>query len=262
MRYDLAELAKRSGVKRSKPIRDIIVPATFTADLYRVTYRRVVNYWQAQAPRINAAYATSLSELTNDSADDIAAMLEQTDSELSRLFILIAPELRSFAVRIERWHKIKWVASVLSATGIDINTLIGTAREPLANFIARNTDLIKDVSTETRRKISAAVYNGLSNNTPAREVAKQIRAATDFTRARSLRIASDQVSKIAATLADERAIEAGFTEYLWRHSGKVNFRPEHLARDGQRFKYGEPAGDTPGQAIRCACRSQAYPDLD
>jgi uncharacterized protein with gpF-like domain len=56
----------------------------------------------------------------------------------------------------------------------------------------------------------------------------------------------------------ERQAEAGIEKYKWRHSGKLHPRAEHRARDGNVYKLGEPAGDTPGMAPYCGCRAQAY----
>jgi SPP1 gp7 family putative phage head morphogenesis protein len=110
--------------------------------------------------------------------------------------------------------------------------------------------------------MSAIIYDGLRNNKPAREVAKELRAAVELGKARSIRIASDQLAKVTSALADERRREAGIDSWIWLHSGKRHPRIEHVARNGKEYNDKKPPPEMPGQLPFCGCRSQAVVNFD
>lgn len=276
MRYNLAQLTRRTRNPRRSAIvlRDIVPPATLATDLYRSVYVRVVATWERAAPGIIAEYERTLSVMTTDSPADLQARLDAASSDIERLFILLDASLRDWATRVESWQRGRWRGAVLSATGVDILTLIGPEdmRETLGAYIAWNTRLVRNVSDQIAEKIGNAVFAGLQNGTPAREVGKAIADATGFARKRSKAIAADQLSKIAASLAAERRREAGLSVYKFRHSGKRHPRQEHVARNGKLYaETGANAGievngqivnppiergDRAGQPPFCGCREQ------
>lgn len=298
MKYDLAALTRRTRNPRRSAIviRDIVPPATFATDLYRAFYLPVVQVWERAAPAIVAEYERTLANLTidaygrgetgsvtmdssgvwirlTDSPDDLQARLDAAGSELERLFIMLDAALRDWGVRVERWQSEKWRGAVLSATGVDIGTLIGSEdmRETVGTYLRWNAALVRDISAQARQRISNAVFAGLQNRTPVRDVAKQIREATGMARGRSQRVAADQLSKITSALADERRREAGIDVWKWRHSGKLHPRETHLARNGKLYadtpvgaegEVREPPEDRPGQLPYCGCRAQAVLVLD
>jgi len=135
-------------------------------------------------------------------------------------------------------------------------------RATLETTIEWNTALIRDVSAVTQQRIGNAVYDGLRNRTPARDVAKNIRGSVGMSRDRSVRIASDQLNKLTSSLADERRREAGIDTWMWRSSHKLHYRPEHAARDGKEYTDETAPQDRPGQLPYCGCRSQAVVKFD
>lgn len=277
MSFDLAAMARRQRNirRRSITLPPIAVPATFATDLFRSCYLPVVEAWTEGATSIVAEYERSLSELTTDAPGDIERVLSALAGELSRLVLTLTPRLRDWTVRVERWQRNRWRGAVLSATGVDLLTMLGpeTARRSLDQTIAWNTELIADVSAQVRQRVSSAVFSGLQERRPAREVAKQISEAVGMARSRSLRIASDQLSKLSGELADERRREAGISCWKWRHSGKRHPRETHRARegriysddparvgtvvDGQTVAAPPPPGDLPSRPPYCGCRSQS-----
>lgn len=278
MRYDLRALTRRAnpGIRRrSIVLRDIVPPATLASDLYAAAYKPVVELWASRADAIIAEYERSLSSLTTDSPADLQAQLDAATSDLERLFILLDAALRDWALRTEKWQRDKWRGAVLSATGVDLQTLIGPedVRATLEQYLEWNTALVRDVSAQARQRISNAVFTGLTQRKPVREVAAEIREAVGMARDRSMRIAADQLSKITSSLADERRREAGISVWKWRWSHKKHGRPEHIARDGKLYADTEagadeaqginpPPGDRPGQLPFCGCRAQTVMMLD
>jgi SPP1 gp7 family putative phage head morphogenesis protein len=177
---------------------------------------------------------------------------------------VVRARIERWAARLEVLHRQRWRGAVLTATGVDLATMIGPegARMTIAASVERNTSLIRSVSDETRRRIGEAVFGGFNRRDEPRVVAKAIREAVGMERKRALRIAADQNVKLASQLNIERAQEAGLTHYQWVHSGKLHPRQSHLERNGKRYEYGKPEGDQPGYAIHCGCVSRACLSLD
>lgn len=260
MRYDLTAMTRRAkNPKRASiKIRDIRTPSTFAGDLYRAAYKPVVDMWAGAVEAIVAEYARTLA-MTQDSPADIEGKISQAERRFDLLTLTITPAIERWAIRLEAWTRGRWRSAVLSATSVDISTLIGPSdvRQTVEAAINWNVSLVKDVSAEARRRMSAIIFDGLRGNKPAREVAKELRGVVDLGRARSIRISSDQLSKLASTLADERRREAGLDTWIWLHSGKLNGRDDHIARNGKEYTDANAPEDMPGQLPFCGCRSQA-----
>lgn len=281
MRYPLATLARRQrNIRRSRVVlREVAAPATLATDLYQRCYRPIVALWDRQAQMIIAAYDESLRQqindadigneagvspneparLTLDSPSDIQRELDEGASAFERLFMRLEPELREWLIRVERWQRGRWRGAVLSATGVDIQTLIGPEdmRDTIEAYLRWNTALIRDVSDQARKRIADRVFAGLTQRKPARDVAREIREAVGMARDRSQRIAADQLSKISNSLADERRREAGIDTWVWLHSRKRHPRADHQARDGREYTDATAPDDRPGQLPYCGCRSRA-----
>jgi len=266
MRYSLATLARRQrNIRRNRIVlREISAPATMATDLYHRTYARVVALWQRRIDRIMTEYERALSAMTTDSPADIQRELEDGESEFQRLFMELRPELRDWALDTERWVRGRWRGAVLSATGVDLQTLIGPEdmRDTIEAYLRWNTDLIRDVSDQTRKRIADRVFAGLTQRKAARDVAREIREAVGMARDRSQRIAADQLSKISNSLADERRREAGIDTWVWLHSRKRHPRADHQARDGREYTDATAPQDRPGQLPYCGCRSRAVVTFD
>jgi uncharacterized protein with gpF-like domain len=264
MAYDLAQLARAQGVRRTKVLRDIKPPAMFATNLYHAVYAPIVQEWSMAVPAIMAEYSRALGDITTDSPADVQAAIDGADNAASVLFFSLTPRLKDWALRVEKWQRSKWRGAVLSASNVDIGQLIGPfdVRATLDTTIARNVGLIKDVSAQARQRISSAVFDGLRNRTPARDVAKLVRAAVGMSRRRSVNIASDQLNKLTSALADERRREAGIHDWLWLHSGKLHPREEHKARDGKEYSDANAPNDRPGMLPYCGCRQRGVLKLD
>ena len=275
MAYPLAAMAKRAGRRRNATFRDIVPPAVMATNLYRSAYLPVLSIWTRGMEQILALYSQTLAEMTTDSPADIEGEIERLGAAMQSLILSLTPEVRDWALRVETWHRQKWRGAVLSATGVDLATLIGPegVRETLQARIAANVALIKDVGQQAQTRISGAVFRGLTERQPAREVAKAIREAVDMGRTRAQNIAADQLTKLSGELADERRREAGLDVWEWSHSGKRHPREHHLARNGNLYSESKSRqgttvngklvrvpperSDWPSRPPFCACRSKA-----
>lgn len=280
MAFDLPRMVKASGNRRASITLRPIIPTQAQATDLAAIYAPAWRIWSDNVDRILAGYdpapLPTADAMTLDTVDEVQTAISQVAAEfLTALVVRITPELRRWSVIAERTHRSKWAAAVKAGTGIDLDMILTAqpVEETLSAWQARNVALVTSVSEVTQGKIADAVFRGYQARTPTREVAKEIREAVGGSRARSVRIASDQASKISAALDMERMAEAGIDQMKWRHSGKLHPRLNHVARNGKIYtlRTGKPVAggtaippdDRAGMAPFCGCREQAYiPLLD
>lgn len=277
MKYNLAAEARRTrNIRRSFIVlKDIAAPQMLATDLYQSTYRPIIDLWTAASKSIADEYARTLSTMTTDAPADVQREIEQASSATTRVALTLTPSLRTWALRVERAVRTRWVRQVYSATSVDLSTRLSVfdVEDTLQSYIAWNADLIQNVSDEIKQRVSNSVFSGLNERRPAQEVAKEINEAVGLGRKRSLRIASDQLSKVSASLAAQRREEAGLSVFAWVHSGKLHPRQNHLARDtllysekasdvgksvdGKVVHQAPPRDDRAGMKPFCGCRERA-----
>jgi hypothetical protein len=238
MRYDLSIMAWRQGVKRDEiAFSPILMTTAYANDLAAIS-RKAIAPWLNSKTAITEIYARELARrLQQDSIDDLTSLLAALGAQIERLILDLTPDMKNWAIQVEGWHRGKWSRSVLAGTDVDISTMIGPtdAIETIDAFMARQTALIRRVSDDTRAKIADLVYRGLQQRIAANVVGREIAKITGLSRKRSNRIAADQSVKLASALDAQRQREAGLTVWKWRHSGKLHYRPDHKARDGNLY---------------------------
>jgi uncharacterized protein with gpF-like domain len=259
MKLDLASRVKRPS-RRPITLPNVAPTRAQESDLAAI-YRRVIAAWIAGIPAIIAEYERTLGELRTDSAATTTGAIDGVEAEIRRLVLTLSPDLRRWALNVERVMTGKWARNVLSATGVDLSTVLSPddMNETVEAALNWNTALIRDVSDELRRRIANSVFAGFQRRAPASEIAKELREATGLARARSLRIAADQTVKLGARLNRARQEQAGLTHFKWRHSAKAHPRSWHLARNGKVYPWegsGIPADDMPGVPPYCGCTAQ------
>jgi len=275
LRYDLATLTRRAKNPRKSviPLRPVNAPATFASALYRESYAPVIQRWEEAVPKITETYARSLLQLQTDSAADLAVDIGTVERDIAALTLIIRARLGRWAERVEQWHRRRWRGAVLSATSVDLGTLIGPGdmRETLAAVVERNVALVSSISEQARARIADSVFRGLTERKTAEQVGKEIRESVAMTRKRAKNVAADQIVKLSASLNEERRREAGIQSWIWDHSDKKNPRREHEARDGFLYsddpeqqggeyegkKIRKPPDDRPGMLPFCGCSARA-----
>lgn len=276
MRIPLAQMTKRArpaSRKRAITLQPITLPATRATDLFRAAYLPVVAIWQSALPGIVAEYERSLAQLQTDSAATLETEIERNANLAGAFILAVRTRVEGWARLAEAWHRLRWRRNVLSATAIDLATMIGPqdVRETLETLIARNVGLVRSVSDETRQRIADAVFRGLQARTPPRVVAREIAEAVGMGRKRAVRISADQNAKLGGALNEERRRQAGITAFFWVHSGKRHPRAEHVARNGNLYsedpaRVGQeyegkvvqvPPQDMPNELPYCGCTSRA-----
>lgn len=249
----LRAILRAQGRRRPLTLRPIQTTQAQAKALQRI-YAPIMQVWSVGVrERILPAYARSLATFTGDSPVDIEVEIEAVDEEAVRATLDFRALFREWAQSLMLWHVNRIGSQLTYATNVDLTTQLGGASETIEDLLARNTALVRDVSDQAMGRIADIVFRGLQQRTPIRDVAKEINDALGLGRARSLRIASDQTVKLSAALDRLRQEQLGFDSFVWRHSGKVHYRPEHLARDGQVFSWGSDVAkeDPPGYAPFC-----------
>lgn len=277
MAYDLARMIRRAGKTRRKSLtlRPIIPTQSMALDLGQVIGAVVAAWSEKARGPIMAAYDRTAAERTmdgrrpimdasiHDTVDDIQEEIDRADAEIERLVLTLTPRLRDWTIRVERWHRQKFIAAVLTPTGVDLSAFIGADGQTMDAFRQSILALIRNVSEDTRGRIAGAVWRGFQERTPRREVAREIAKAVGISRRRALFIASDQTVKMSARLDQSRQEQAGIRKYKWMKSGKLHPRQVHVERDGNIYEWAKPPADGhPGTQPNCGCKGQAHLDLE
>ncbi|GEL44248.1 hypothetical protein MEX01_48390 [Methylorubrum extorquens] len=266
MRYDLRALARARGIRRKGITFRPIDPTAVLAGELDAIARDIIAAAETEIREsLLPVYEPRPSITQDDAANGIANALAGVGSAMSRLVLGIGPKVRNWATKVEGWHRPKFAAGVKAGTGADIaaNLQSADAGDQVRASADWAASLIQGLTDDLRKKVADLTWGAYANQTPRAELAAQLQAVLNISRKRADFIARDQTTKLAANLDRLRQQEAGIAEYKWRHSGKVHFRPEHLAREGKIFRWDTPPpGGHPGTEPNCGCRAQAYVNLD
>lgn len=269
MKIDLAGMIRRAGTtKQPYVLARVINPTRAQEQDVLAIYMRVVRGWLAEwGERILPQYNRTLAQLPGlrDSVGDVQGAVDEAGANMTRLRMTLDAQLEDWEVRVEGWHR-KQFAQSFTPAGVRLDTLLGRGdvQSTLEATLADNVSLIRSLDDQTRNGISGAVFRGLTNRTPARDVAREIRKVADISKSRAELIAADQLQKLTARLDQERQEQVGGEEFEWQHSRKRYPRPEHVERNGKVYRWDSTIGknDPPGRAIRCGCRSRPIIKLE
>jgi len=265
MKFDLSSRVERPS-KKPIPLANIAPTKAQADDLYAL-YAKILAPWVEGQARIMDEYARTIARMQTDSAETTQGSIDAINAEIQRLVILLTPDLRRWALRVESVHRGKWTRSVLSATDVNLDTILtaGDVEDTVAASVNWNMSLIRDVNDDIRRRIANSVFAGFQRQAPAAEISKEISEATGIVRSRARRIASDQTVKLGSRLNQARQEQAGITQFKWRHSAKRHPREWHLLRDGKIYPWrgnSIPASDMPGVPPFCGCTAQGVLTFD
>lgn len=243
-------------------LREIVPTKAQSSELAKI-YLRVIRLWRQCGAELLLAY--NPSPLTLDTPDETEAILANYTAVEASIVLAASRDIEEWIERVVRWHNVRWASNVQSAAGVSVAELIQNEaiREDLKFALRQNVALIRNVSEQARERIAGIVWRGWMERTPPSIVAREINKALGTGRRRSLLIASDQATKLTATLTRDRSIEAGIDEFEWVHSKKLHPRLEHVARNGKVYKWTDKriAGDLPGMAVYCGCVGRPVLDL-
>ena len=259
MTFRLAEIAqrKRRQVLLS-PISDSIGAQKEYLRTLRAMLRKLAAVVRADIlPEAERELAARKADLTQDAVGDNA---------LERLRIVAEALRRTSEAMVGRIidleagrHTDKWKASVRSALGIDIATVV--RQEDLSDYlqtaVRRNAALIQSLSADTIARVERATYDAILQGRTAKQLRSQLTHEFGVLDSRAKLIARDQVSSLNADLNEIRHRQAGIDRYIWSTSNDERVRPRHRDIDGKEYEYGKPTGAEnglpPGRPIQCRC---------
>ncbi|PZR88366.1 MAG: hypothetical protein DI537_23805 [Stutzerimonas stutzeri] len=266
MKYDLRALAKRRGFRRASiDLRPIEPPTALGSEIETAALAILRAAQDDIRDRLLAVYESRPNQTQDDASQTIAEALAAVGNAIRRLVVSVSPAVSRWSVRVEDWHRQRFAANVKAGTGADVVAFLAAhdAQDQVEAAAAWAASLIEGLSDDLRKQVESLTWAAYANQTPRAELAKQLVERIGVSKTRARFIARDQTTKLAANLDRLRQQEAGITEYRWRHSGKKHPRPEHVARDGQIFRWDSPPDDgPPGTQPNCGCRAQAHLTLE
>lgn len=217
-------------------------------------------------PRTDGAADGESPAMLPGHAANVAARLQRVvDHILSKRSLLSV--LDGVAGMTASWSKQEFAKQVRAVMGVDLPGSDPHFGAMFADFRAQNVAMIKSLAADKVSRVHK-IFTEAGSSTRVEEIATQIRAQTDATKARAALIARDQVLSLNAQVTQKRHQAAGITSYIWRTSRDERVRAAHKALEGQQFTYGEPPivdpksgrREEPGQGFQCRCTAEPVID--
>lgn len=210
-----------------------------------------------RARKAEANYGRQLRKIARHVADIVSAYRDAPGSAEA-----IATALDRYAGVIEGWAQATGKAMVAEVerrdyqTWKDISGEIGTRlRQEIASAptgqamreaLDRQTALITSLPREAAERVRKVTLEAITTGRRAEDIAKDILATGEVTKARANTIARTEVSRTATELMKARALSIGSTHFIWRTAGDSDVRPSHKALNGKSFRWDDPPECDPG----------------
>lgn len=255
-RYDLPALIRAKGTT-PRPFRQITTTETLRAQM-AAPYFAMMRAWAGERDAILAAYAVALPDRGAPLAADASYRIQRAvDDAAARITRELAQFQRTFPAimtQIDRWHVRQWAQRVQTATGVDVAAMAGgETASAQANAVARNDQLIEQVATETKGRMTAAMLAALALRMTTIQAGGEANAVLARGKKRVARIAVDQADQLVGDLTRERAQTAGLTRWRWRHTPQKHPRIDHQRRDRRIYTARNAPNDRAGVLPFCKC---------
>jgi SPP1 gp7 family putative phage head morphogenesis protein len=237
-----AEARRRGGYQPPNAAR-----LAYTASLRKLVARMWTVVLEGYASRVRevAAREDDLRSATSTLAGEVRVKLFKIITEQ-------APAIVDRAAAQVSTHNLRESKRVL---GIDPRIDPGSAMV-LDDFRRENVRLITSIAEQQLSEVEGVISESFGLR--VEEISTKLQERFGVTESRGDLIARDQTLKLNGQLTKVRQQAAGIAEYIWTTSKNENVRPEHDAREGQRFRWDTPPEDGhPGEPIQCCCT--AYP---
>lgn len=191
--------------------------------------------------------------------DDADALLEQIGAQMNTSFP--NRDLESLAEQFARetsdFQRTQLLKQIRAAVGVDVLGSEPNLAGIVESFTDENVALIKSIPTEflgdLSKRLPAMINDGIRSSELTDFIASRFGVAEN----RARLIARDQIGKFYGDLNKTRQQNLGVGHYIWRGMMDNRERPEHVAREGQRFAWDDPPEDGhPGEPVQCRC----YPE--
>lgn len=267
----IPNLIKQQTQKKMRKEKKKTAPPLSNPKSPEVKYRRQLNQLVSLlTSAFNTEIAPLLKQLESQYvADGYATTLEDAFNNMRRAFNNIGTQAKivsnAFVEDTNNANKDRFYKAMNKAIGINIQTIVQD--EGLSDILTAttrsNVGLITSIPDEYFKQIETIVFDGVTRGNKASSMLKQIQKVGRTTQKRAKLIARDQTSKLNAALTQQRQINLGVDEYIWRTADDGRVRDSHRAHNGKTFRWDKPPTDTghPGQDIQCRCVAQAIINL-
>lgn len=139
----------------------------------------------------------------------------------------------------------------------------GKIGQEVERLINEQVDLITALPRRTAAKVQKLAQEAHVKGYRDEWLVKKILELSDISVAQATTIARTEISRSQAVLDRVRAVEEGFTHYIWRTAEDEDVRPEHKKLNGKKFRYDSPPfipgeGNVhPGEIWNCRCYAEA-----
>lgn len=158
------------------------------------------------------------------------------------------------AKQISEFNHRQVVASVQKMVGFDVFIDQPWLAGQMKGFASANADLITKMTDDVKDQISALTFREVAAGSRWENIADQIQDRFKVGDSRAALIGRDQTNKFNGNLNKLRQSELGIEEYTWQGVMDERERDEHVALEGQTFKWSEPPEEgNPGEPINCRC---------
>ena len=180
--------------------------------------------------------------------EQILALLEQAILDESKSYTSQLEKTFSYIEKITKQGLQKQITSLTGQSlwlGVNASFL-------LDSFVDEHTKLIKSVRREHLDKISLIITRGVREGRLGKDLAKEIKEATNLSKRRSQLIARAAPLQYSGALTKHYQITAGIKKYMWQTSGDEVVRESHQKRNGKIFNWSDK-GPYPRSEINCRC---------
>lgn len=234
------------------------VAAFYRAHLYAWIQKVRKLAFDRVLPQARAVRVERLAQMVHDDwAADFSALIFGFEEEAAAIPIYEVPLTTEVGNRVADFQQIQWSRQVRAAFGVDVTLAEPWLRPAIKAFSVQNSTLIKSMKEDAIKRVSSWAAEAVRSGGRAEDMRKALQKQFAISKRKADLIARDQVGKLNADITQTRQMALGVDEYRWRGVMDSRERPEHVAREGKKFKWSKPPEDGhPGQPIRCRCNAE------
>ena len=228
---------------------------------FLVSVQKLVNVEIRKAlPSLNATLdLVRLDSLSDDIVEGFDALRATAEKAVTATGGVLTIGVQNFGEKTVEHNDAKYNDPLMRAVGIgDVSANVEQAI--VDGWVTENVQLVRNMNAQQIGKLETLFLRSLRDGSRSAQVVGEVNTILGESINRVRLIARDQIGKLDGQLSMHKQTAAGLDTYVWRGALDARERPQHVAREGQIFKWSRPPPDGhPGQPIQCRCNAE--PDL-